>query len=248
MSYSDKQLKAYLDGSLEPDIVNAIDQQLSADPDLEKRLLALEPLRPVIGAAFEAVPNASRLAGLDIPAPAKRNAPTRRFFLAGGIAAASGAAGFGIAALSTPPAAPLGWQEQVAIYQALYGPETVQHIDTTDEALEAQFARASAALGREVQVANVTGLDGLRLRRAQILHFEGRPLVQIVFSAESGQPVAFCILTLAQSKTKAPQFRTLSGLQTSHWMDGKYGYMVLGNIDVALLDDVTSRLSATFSI
>ena len=246
MSYSDKQLKAYLDGSLEPEIVDAIDQQLSADPELEKRLLALEPLRPVIGAAFETVPNAARLAALDIPAPAQSSAPTRRFFLAGGIAAASGAAGFGIAALSTPPAAPLGWQEQVAIYQALYGPETVEHIDPTPEALDAQFARASAALGRDMQAADVAGLDGLTLRRAQILNFEGRPLVQIVFSAESGEPVAFCILMLAQSKTKAPQFRTLSGLQTSHWMNGDYGYMVLGDVDVALLDDVTGKLSATF--
>jgi len=146
----------------------------------------------------------------------------------------------------TSPEPTIGWQEQVALYQALYTPETVAHLDADPALLEAQFDRASAALGRDLDPSDVGDLPGLELRRAQVLAVGDRALVQIVFASTTGDPIAFCIIADEPGPTEAPEFAQLAGLPTAFWAEGGYGFMVLGNLGSDDLNAVTERLTTRF--
>ncbi|MEM9247539.1 MAG: hypothetical protein AAGB05_02470 [Pseudomonadota bacterium] len=245
MTFSEAQLEAYLNGTLEPSVATALEEALDRDPALEARLLAQEPLAAPIRLAFDGIPGQERLdtlAGAIPAAPPDRAWPARG--LAGAaIAAVCAALGFAVATMTQPVAAP-DWQEQVAQYQALYAPETIAHLDSGPALLQAQLARASTALGREITLEEVSGVDGLSLRRAQILSFEGTPLIQIVYATQTGTPVALCILGQPDGAAAAPRYAERAGVPTSHWADGRYGYMVLGRLDAAALSDITEHLAA----
>ncbi|MEM7721644.1 MAG: hypothetical protein AAF376_04670 [Pseudomonadota bacterium] len=244
MTYSDETLRAYLDGTLEADRAEKLERDVERDADLEARLIAMEPFLGTVREAFATVPDAQRVQSLSRHIGEATNPKariSRRSILSAGLAAAGVGIGFAVSGLFNRVPV-LEWQDEVAIYQALYVPETVEHLTSTSAELAAQFARAGAALGRDLSVADVDGLDGLSLRRAQILSLEGAPLIQIVFSSQDGTPVAFCILERPGDGSNRPVYRERSGLATSHWSDGQFHYMVLGRLDTAALTEITERL------
>ena len=243
-SYSDQQLKAYLDGSSSEEEVAAIVGAISRSPELEQRLLALEPLSPLAREAFAAVPADERLRGL-LPPETKQKSPRRvaQFSL---VACLAGAIGFALAALMAP-STDLGWREQIAVYQALYVRDTIASIAPLDADLNLQFVRGSDVLGREVRPDMVRALDGLDLRRAQVLQSEQQKILQIVFAGPEGEPFAFCIVALdGRPQSSDLEFEELAGVPTAHWIEGDFGYMLVGRVAPQLMRDAAQTLRATF--
>jgi hypothetical protein len=138
--------------------------------------------------------------------------------------------------------APLGWAQQAAIYQSLYVPETIATLDTAPEALEAQFAQAEATLGRSLNREALSVLPGAELKRAQVLSFKGKPLVQVVFADDQGRPFAFCVIRQGPgAPDKDVNLAVLSGLATATWAEDGYGYMIIGADGQS---DLSDRLTA----
>ncbi len=239
MTYSDDILKAYLEGRLAADKAAALEDAAADDPDLQDRLAELDPVAGPVRAAFEHLPDAD-----DLPKLGTVTAQPRHVGRMGVLAAAvAGLLGFALAFFVTRPD-PIGWQEQVALYQALYVAETVAPLDASDAALEEQFSRANEALGTDLRPADFKALPGLTLKRAQILSFEDIPLVQIAFAGADGTPFAFCILKNADA---GPLTQVeLAGLATAHWARGGYGYMLVGGQHSEDLQPALDRLSRLF--
>ena len=134
------------------------------------------------------------------------------------------------------------WQDQVAVYQTLYVTDTLALTDADDEELTAQLARSERAVGRALPLDVVGELEGMKLLRAQVLGFEGAPLIQMAYLSDDGVPVALCAIRLTTSVTDQPTFETLSGLPVVHWSDGSFGYMIVGDIERSLLMEMAETV------
>ena len=240
--YSDDQVRSYLAGTLPDGEVAELEAQLETSPELERRLLAFEPFAAQARAAFAGIPADERLVGL-VPGP---STPARWNVGIALAACLAGIVGFGLGIFSKPTPE-LGWRERIAIYQSLYVPATVAPLDPMEEELDRQFVNGSKALEREIRPQELQGLAQLRLVRAQILETNGLPIMQIVFSSTSGEPLAFCIVNLGDDVQPAGlEFEQRAGVPTAHWVEGEYGYMLVGRVNSDVMNATAQELRARF--
>ncbi|WP_171233289.1 hypothetical protein [Ruegeria sp. HKCCA4812] len=244
MTFSDETLLAYLEGTLDEAQSRAIEAAVEDDVEVERRLMALDPFAPVVGQVFEKLPTAAPK--VDLPEPVARNT-NGGFLRLLAVAAGVGVAAVALTFWATRPAE-LGWAQQAAIYQSLYVPETIVSLDSSEASLDKQFAMAEAALGRSLNREALDSLPGLELKRAQVLSFKGKPLVQVVFADEQGQPFAFCVIRQGPNAPKAEVKQAiLSGLATATWAQDGYGYMLLGSSPQTDLSSELGVLTRTFA-
>lgn len=244
MKFSDETLLAYLEGTLDQAQCDAIEAAVEDDVELELRLMSLDPFAPVVQQVFEDVPAIAP--AVDLPESAKpaRFGNLRRLVA---VAAATAIAAVTLTFWATRPAE-LGWAQQAAIYQSLYVPQTIASLDNSPAALDAQFSEAEEQLGRSLNRSALEALPGLELKRAQVLSFKGKPLVQVVFADDEGQPFAFCIIRQGPAApNKNVKQAVLSGLATATWAQDGYGYMLLGDDPQTDLSGELEILARTFS-
>ncbi|MEM1004754.1 MAG: hypothetical protein AAGK26_05200 [Pseudomonadota bacterium] len=247
MTFSDETLLAYLEGNLDADQSRAIEAavETDAEPDLEQRLMALDPFAPAVRQVFETLP--AQAPRVDMPETVPHSDQGGGFVRLVAVAATAAVAAVAITFWATRPAE-MGWAQQAAIYQSLYVPQTIASVDTSPATLDRQFAEAEAVLGRSLNRDTLEALPGLNVKRAQILSFKGKPLIQVVFANEQGQPFAFCVIRQGpQAPNKDIRQAVLSGLATATWAADGYGYMVLGNDAQTNLRPELEVLASTFS-
>lgn len=250
MMFSEEQLQDYLAGALPPETATKLEEEISTDTEVESRLFALDykraaPLRD----AFEQIPDAAALQDLsalvlNTNVDAKIAVPQSTWKWPAVAAAVAFAAGAFLFAGQTSEAGP-SWQDQVAVYQTLYVTETLASTVPADEDLIAQLVKSERAIGRTLPLDVVGELDGMKLLRAQVLGFDGAPLIQMAYLSDSGVPVALCAIRLAASATDRPTFETLSGLPSVHWSDGSFGYMIVGDIEHSVLMEIADKVSVS---
>ncbi|NOD93826.1 hypothetical protein GS636_13625 [Ruegeria sp. HKCCD4884] len=244
MTFSDETLLAYLEGTLDEAQSRAIEAAVEEDAELERRLMALDPFVPVIQEVFETLP--AEEPKIDLPDPVEQatGGGVLRLFA---VAASVGVAAVALTFWATRPA-DLGWAQQAAIYQSLYVPETIASLDSSEASLNKQFEMAEAELGRSLNRETLESLPGLELKRAQVLSFKGKPLIQVVFADEQGQPFAFCIIRQGPDAPPAEiKQAVLSGLATATWAQDGYGYMLLGSSPQTDLQSELDVLTSTFA-
>lgn len=228
--FTDADLVAYLDGQAPEELHKEIDAALADDPSLAERLAGLSlPMDAVRGGWDALLDSAPPAPDLSPVATAPR---PRRGLWAGGAFATGIAAGLAVAVFTglgtaPPPPAP-GWKAVVASYQSLYGPNTLTSAPAEAERT-AQLAQASAALG--LDITDLPQAQGLDFRRAQVLDFRGKTLVQIAYQSDAGAPVALCIIAAAGPAPKEMQAETLEGLAATSWNAGGFAYLLIGGED-----------------
>jgi len=82
-------------------------------------------------------------------------------------------------------------------------------------------------------------VDNLTLRRAQVLGFEGQPLIQLVYTDPSGKPFALCIMSDAEGG-EGPAI--LAGLATHTWKSKSHGFILVGGDQQSRVDDLAQHL------
>ncbi len=246
MKFSDETLLAYLEGSLDEVEARAVEDAVVDDPVLETRLMTLDPFVPVVQQVFEQVPAAVPQVDLPEPQPVRAATGTGPWRLLG-VAASVAVIAVSATVWATRPAE-LGWAQQAAIYQSLYVPDTIASLDRSAPNLDMQFAQAEAQLGRSLNREVLEALPGLDLKRAQVLSFKGKPLIQIVFANAQGQPFAFCVIRQGDAApNKDVNQAVLSGLATATWAQDGYGYMLLGSDAQTDLGDELTVLRDVFT-
>lgn len=229
MTYSDDTLRQFLDGVLDQAKTKEIETAMLSDADLERRIMGLDDLAASVKAVLESLPSEARKAEL---APAVSAPPTRQSRPWAMLAAACAVGviiGIGSSWFNAD-AAP-DWRVEVAHYQALYTPETINAINLAPGEAEAQVGRAAAQIGANVPLAELAAHDGLELRRAQVLGFEGAPLAQIVFAHSSGAPVALCLIRTGGKEQLAMGERL--NMASADWAVDGIEYLLIGDISAA---------------
>lgn len=246
MTYSDATLQDYLAGNLSAEDASVLEAAVENDPELEARLIALDAVGADVASVFLQIPEQARLDGIDVPVQKVAVAQSGSFRWLGLVAAAAVGAALGMTALNMQGPKTPEWHQQVAAYQSLYVPDTVAAISGDANSLQEQLKVAGAALDLELPQEVLSGLEGLTLKRAQILGFAGRELIQIAFQAEDGTPIAFCILKGGAPRAEEMEISELSGLASAAWASDTHGYLLIGGSDSALIADVGSRLQRVF--
>ena len=101
-------------------------------------------------------------------------------------------------------------------------------VSLTEAERAAQLAEVSAALG--LDLTSVPDAEGLTLKRAQVLGFNGKPLVQLAYQRADGTPVALCIIP-AGPDGKAVSMGVAQGMELARWNTPGFGFLLIGGQD-----------------
>ncbi len=119
---------------------------------------------------------------------------------------------------------------EVARYQALYVADTIAHIGRDPDLIALQFERASRAINLNLPQQALSDVAELQLTRAQILGYNGAPLIQIAYQSKTGAPIALCIIAKADSNAQGPiQSSVMMGLASSSWETDNHQFLLIGN-------------------
>lgn len=247
--FSDEDLTAFLDGEAGRELEAAISDALETDEALGERLASLDIPVAVIAQAFDGVlsnapsmpdlpaDTATPVAVAPEPVEAPANMNTRPRWGMGIATFATGlAAGLAVAVFTgfnTPEPAPRGWVSFVASYQALYTPATLMIDNPTPQEADIQLAAASSALGFDLSM--LPQAEGLTYKRAQVLGFNGKTLIQIAYVREDGTPVALCIIP-AGAESQGISMGAAEGLDVARWNTPGFGFLLIGGQDAAPLE------------
>jgi anti-sigma factor RsiW len=235
-NFSNEELTAYLDGEASDADRHRIDASKINDPVLRARLSQLEIDTTAIRSAFQTM----QTPAFNI-APKQKAVPKNGWWK---IAAAMALA-FGVGLLSsqflqsTPE-----WQQQAASYHELYSTETLAGLAATEAMQQDQMAAVSKAIGKETSVTQVNAAPDFEFKRAQLLGFNKKPLVQIAYASKDGAPFALCIFADGAARTQTPTFQRMGKIDTATWSDGTHTYLVLSGGNETDLRKLTSQLFA----
>lgn len=246
MTWSTQDLQAYLAGDASAADAAAIEADLARDPQLETRLMALDPLSDQLGGAADAMagPSDAQMAQWVTPET------TQRSFGWSHLAAAAvvGAVLVGAGWLANPAASTSNWRVQVATYQALYSPETIAAIAFDADELATQIDTVGARVGFNNLRQITDNIDELELLRGQILTHDGQPLAQIVFASAAGEPIALCLIKRdADADDAEITMANLSGLASASFETENHSWILIGTQDEALIARTARQVAEQLS-
>lgn len=228
---SDELLVAYLDGELEPEQRQLIDNQLHDDPAITARLEHLKcgdlPFKTAFDSVLDQAPAERLQAMLKALPPTQAPALSRRSFLA--VAASFALAGVVADRLfiSWPRAeSGQGWRASVAEYMALYTPQTLENLSTDPDSHIAQLSAVGGQLGLSLSP-DAVSLPGAEFRRAQILDYDGVLIGQLTYLDPRHGPLALCI-TAAKKGAMAMATEQRRGMNVVYWSNPSHAFMLIG--------------------
>jgi anti-sigma factor RsiW len=269
MKPDDSQLIAYADGELSASQAASVENALTECADLRDSVELLRASRLPYREAFAAqklppLPDALRLRIEAMAADAQKK-PTRRLqprmwlaaaFVAGAFCAgllqqlggglgASGTSGafgaFGNHAATLAAADARPWISVAAEYQQLYTRETVASLtpDPTVSANTVAAIRKDDGIGLRMPDLRAAGMTFKSVER---LHYNGKPLVQMVYLPEHGTPVALCVMKDLRPDQSIAQ-RHMNGMTVVSWRQNELSYALIGKPDAGDLSKVARQIS-----
>jgi anti-sigma factor RsiW len=256
----DALLVAYLDGELKPEVHQELERRLRTDASLSARLAALgeasRPLRQSFDALLEAAPRErleAAFAATLVKAPWRRDYRYRQMLVATAAAllllVCGGVAGYFVAK------APIDlfeeadtfeeeWIAAVAGQLSLYDAASVASIQVDDAEQKAQLSKLGEMLKLDLSKPRVT-LEGLMLKRAELLHFQGREVAELLYVSEGHGPVALCIMAEPGGEGEG-EIESRNGLNFMYWASGGRRFLLIGAAPAKRIDALADTVAARF--
>jgi anti-sigma factor RsiW len=135
------------------------------------------------------------------------------------------------------------WVHAIASYQALYVRETLERNADSAENVARVLQSFQTQVGQErkawaSQAASVNsgantsfgvpdlGSVGLAFKRAQLLGFGERPLIQMAYLPSQGKPAALCVLPIVGRAESTAQGRRIENLSIVTWQKQGFSYVL----------------------
>ena len=136
------------------------------------------------------------------------------------------------------------WVNRVADYQTLYVANTVNEITPDLPATKEKLARIAKATGIRTTLPDLSA-TGYEFVRAQELGYNGKTLVQLVYSKEGHTPLALCFMPSFGEKDQHVKLGDRHGLGTASWItDNQYFVIVADESAEALKQIYSAALSS----
>lgn len=239
---NDALLVAYVDDELEPERRQELEQRLRSDASLRERLMVLAEGGQKLRSSFDALLNAAPRARLHAAfataltkGPRFRARRYREMLLAAAAALllliCGGVAGYLIAKgpaelFEEADAFEEGWIAAVAGQLALYDAASVAAIPANDAETQAQLAKLEDALKLDLSEPRVT-LQGLTLKRAELLHFQGRKVAELLYASAVYGPIAFCIAAEPGGEGEG-EAESRDDLNLMYWTSSGRRFLLIG--------------------
>jgi len=236
--FTDEELVAYLDGEEDFAPMDEIALALKTDISLAKRLEALRIDRKLVSIAFDGLAD-KNISRPSLPVSQAPKSSVQQLAMAASIALAIGLGG----GYYLEQSRETGWMDYVAAYQALYINSTLNHVNISDASKQIELDRVAAAIGKNISVTDLQGSVEVEYKRAQILGFEGKALIQLAFLASTGEPMALCILRTDKSSSEDIESSELEGMRAASWVKDGYEYLLIGGKDSSLISRMAADLS-----
>ncbi|MEM9434714.1 MAG: hypothetical protein AAGA12_12400 [Pseudomonadota bacterium] len=235
-TFTDEELTSYLDEEASGALRREIDAAMLQDQHLRERLARLQIPREDVLHAFETLLGSAP----DMEAfksEKERLSKAHRRIVAG--LAASLMIGVLLGANLFRGTQEPDWRDYVAAYQALYVNGTLANARTSED--NAQMVLAQLGKTIALDLAPAMSDPVLDFRRAQILGFEGQPLVQVAYLTPLGDPVALCIIKTDAAQSFDIDLSKREGMQSAAWSDGSHAYLLIGGEDADLISSAAQR-------
>jgi anti-sigma factor RsiW len=255
MGIEDKDLLAYVDGHLPLAHRAEVEAAVASSPGVAARLNAMRASALPYATAFEGQklpplpPELSRRIGDLFSVYARRRRRRAESWLRLGVAFAAGALCFALGLkllqsteLMQPAAMQVSpWIKAVAEYQQLYSRATLANV-TEDPTLSARVINDLRANdGISVVVPDLRSA-ALTFKRVQRLSFHDRPVVQMVYLPEHGEPIALCVTPDARPDA-TPHVQQIGEMSSVVWRRNNLGYVVLSKGPAQTLLDLGRRIA-----
>lgn len=139
----------------------------------------------------------------------------------------------------------VGWRASVAYYQTLFVKETLENAAGDAPSQSANLRAALAHVGLDVSIEKVSVVP-LQFKRAAVLNFKGKPLVQLAYLFKGETPVSFCIIG-GRKPAHGVMAERREGLNIAHWRSSEFGFMVIGDVPADALDEIAEKLRQQLS-
>ncbi len=240
--FSDEELIAFLDGETEHCPADAITMALATDSILAARIEALSlDINQMKGAFSGMLASAPAAPDFLNSVPSK---PAPNYGWAAMAATILMALGIGFGAGKFSFQQPnTGWKSYVASYQALYSTETLASVNVSKTDKEQQLVRVSSAIGKSIDLSALSVDESIDYKRAQILNFKGKPLIQLAFLSDTGVPYALCILRTENGNPSSIEMQDLENMSSASWSRDGFNYLLIGGHD----EEVVSKLAQKYA-
>lgn len=237
MTYSDKELKQFIEHRLGEIKSREIEQAMRVDRALEMRILAQDTLSQDIRNAMLSIPSHDVIENMQqhiINAPIEKSWVQQMLqttaILLVGVVIGTGT----MMLLSSGKQS--DWRAKVAQYQSLYVPDTITGTNFNTETLHNQIARAEAKLEHSLDGEQLMSIGTLSLARTQILSIDEAPLIQIAYRGPDDRPFALCIMPNTSTE-ESSQFlsENIHKIATVSWHEDGFQYILLGGSDADFL-------------
>lgn len=107
-------------------------------------------------------------------------------------------------------------------------------------------------IGLDLDLERLSRIQGLTLRRAQVLGYRGQPVIQIAFTDTKGAPFAFCILQATNSvplpgaSLAAVKVKTLMDMAAASWQEPDHGLLIIVGQSQTKIFDFAVQLNSVF--
>ena len=256
---NDALLVAYLDGELEPGQYRELEERLRTDAALSARLAALadasRPLRSSFDALLAAAPHArlkAAFASALAKAPRRQVRRYRQMLLAAAAALLllvfGGALGYFAAKVpgelfEEADAFEEEWIAAVAGQLSLYRGDSLASITVDSAEQQAQLSRLGEVVNLDLSAPKVE-LEGLTLKRAELLHFQGRKVAELLYTGEHG-PVALCIMAEPGGEGEG-EVESRDGLNFMYWAASGRRFLLIGAAPAKRIDALADTIAARF--
>jgi hypothetical protein len=243
---SDAVLTALIDGQLSPQEEASLLREMEQNPKLAERVEFLSRASLNFQAAFQPMLDEAPLAKLQaqLDAIPSHKTPLRRRMSANFNGGRRGFLGLMTASLVAGVFADRlwlsatsqddddnsdgsAWRAVVAQYMALYTPETLGSNQPDHAQQQAQLTALNRQLGLALTPENIAMPD-IEFRRTQILAYDSKPLVQILYADPQGRPMALCILRDTSSPHDLAT-ETRQSMTVAWWATHDYQALLIGH-------------------
>jgi len=256
----DALLVAYLDGELDSPRRQELERLLLGDAALKARLAALAEVGRPLRSAFDALLDVAPAGRLETAFAAARTKAQRRpqFRYRQMLVAAAaslllllcgGAIGYFVAK------APVGlfeeademeeaWVGAVAGQLSLYNAASLATIQVPSAELEAQLGKLGEILGLDLSKERMT-FAGLTLKRAELLHFEGRAIAELLYASKDHGPVALCIMASPGGEGEG-EVESRGGLNLMYWAESGHRFLLIGDAPAERIESLAETVASAF--
>ncbi|MFK0165845.1 anti-sigma factor family protein [Rhizobium sp. NPDC090279] len=257
---TDEQLTAFIDGELDAADCERIERLIADDERVAERFDFLSRSALPFAEAFQpmlAEAPAAKLDAMLAAIPSARENKTRaagigrRGFLTAVAASFVAAiaidrAVIGIGHRLSKPDEDSEWRAVVAEYLSLYTTDTLSAPAGDHAQQVAQLNGVGAKLGLSL-APEAIAMPGVEFKRAQILNYDSKPLVQIAYLDPESGPMALCIVQSTKGAA-APDMENRRGMNVVYWSSATHAFMLIGHAPIdrmqQLAADIRARLVA----